>query len=257
MKPIVFEPNSFLEEVLDKYLEDKVRSLMRLGPEGQAPGLQLIPYDKWRRSKEGSVHQQLMNAYVLTIPNINARTANRIQRALQARGQELRGRPKQYDARLHDMKTQRLLRLHFLNELIAKGLGLSTEGWPPPIDFEMEASTLDSTNAMVEAKDNFDMLYRFEAWTGVRLPRIAWLVYTREDREKMAAEDPSLPRDEVDGSITLALYEELRYKFDIQTYAKEVTTPTELPLLPPLEFKFSKSSEPRGNETYISDMLSA
>lgn len=197
MKSIVFTADPAVMNELDEYMYVELRKLMKV-ENPQAKVNNVVPYEKWIATTEGRLHMQLMVRYVLQASNLDSRAVNKIQRSLQAQGRETKGRPRQYDARLHDFTINRKLRLFLLNKLVAKGLGVNTDEWIPPI--EVQDVTVPS-----EPRDVFDSLLRFEAWSNFKLPRAAWLLFTRTERLALSAEHVTRAR-EADGGISFEIY---------------------------------------------------
>lgn len=198
MKPVVFEPRLELDQLLDEYIESKLRAVLKIRPEAVSTH-NPISFEEWSQTPEGRVHMSIMHQYVFQAPNITAKSANRIQRLLQSQGQETRGRPALYDPRARDTKVLRVLKVHFLNELIAKGLGVDTSTWALPIE------DLGEIRGELPPFDTFGMLERFERWTNFSLPKAAWLLYTREDRVKAAKSAPNCRLDDK-GAMDFAEY---------------------------------------------------
>lgn len=197
MKALVFAADPLIMNELDEHIQRELRRLTKVkNPHAKVNNV--LPYEQWIQTTEGKLHMQLMVRYVLQADNLDSRAVNKIQRALQAQGRETKGRPRQYDSRLHDFTVNRKLRVFILNLLIAKGLGLSTDTWVPPIE------AIDA-HAPSEPKDAFDSLTRFEEWSNFKLPRAAWLLFTRTERLRLSAEHVTRLREE-DGGISFDIY---------------------------------------------------
>lgn len=213
MKPIVFEAYPEIAEPLEEYLQKEIRELLKL-PEGpiKSTSKRIIDYETWRNTEEGKLHLALMVKYVLQNDGISASTANEIQRRLQSQGRETRGRAKQYDSQLRSQTATRQLRLFALNRIIAKSLGIDCSKWVSPIE------VTDVTGWTVP-DDAYDSLCRFEEWSGLTLPKQAWLTYTRTERNEVAAKHPHLEKAE-DGGITLEIYKLYRLTPEIAKLTK-------------------------------------
>ena len=204
MKPIVFEAYPEIEDMLDKYISDQLRIITAVPKATPKTGSKsMIDYSNWVATQEGRLHMQLMVKYVLSAEHIDAKMANKIQRKLQSQGRESRGRPRKFDSRLHDWTTQRQLRLFILNRLLATGLGVETDEWTPP--FAEDVAMLDSTTP----DDMYHALQRFEEWSEIVLPKAAWMLYTRSERQALSATYPDLEK-EPDGGILLEEFSRLR-----------------------------------------------
>ena len=200
MKPIVFEARPEFAPLLDKYLNDKVKEvIVRPIEEPEEPPNaksrpKVLSYHDWVATEEGRIHNSLFANVILSQPDITAKVANRIQRQLRTRRSETRGRPRIYEANIYDLRIVRSLKLHFLNELVAKGLGLSTESWKLPRAVRKE-KPIDQLHIV-------DILRNFEDWTGIKLSSAVWLLYTKWQRTELAKQYPDEPRAN-DGGIEL------------------------------------------------------
>lgn len=197
MNPIVYQANPALMPTLDTYMHSELRKLTQID-DPYAKINNIIPYETWVATKEGRLHMQLMVRYVLPAANLNAKETNRIQKALQTQGRGTKGRPRKYDARLRDLTVNRQLRIYILDCLIAKALHVDTSEWEPPI-------VVDNDNKPSEPRDAYDSLCRFEEWSNFRLPRAAWLLYTRTERLALSKQYGHFEKEE-DGGISFDAY---------------------------------------------------
>ena len=213
MKPIVFEAYPEIADQLETFIQKEIRTLLKL-PDGpiKSTSKKLIDYETWRNTEEGKLHLALMVKYVLQNEGISAVTTNEIQKRLQSQGRETRGRVRQYDSQLRSQTATRQLRLFALNRIIAKALGVNCNNWFSPIE-------VTDTAAWTVPVDAYDSLCRFEEWSGLTLPKQAWLTYTRTERQEVAKEHPHLEKAE-DGGITLDIYKLYRLTPEIASLTK-------------------------------------
>ena len=213
MKPIIFEAYPEIADKLEEYMQKEIRELLKL-PEGpiKSTAKRIIDYETWRQTEEGKLHLALMIKYVLQNEGISATAANEIQRRLQSQGRETRGRAKQYDSQLRSQTATRQLRLFALNRIIAKSLGFDCSQWVSPIE-------VTDVAGWTVPDDAYDSLCRFEEWSGLTLPKQAWLTYTRTERTEASAKHHHLDKAE-DGGITLELYKLYRLTPEIARLTK-------------------------------------
>jgi len=197
MKPLVYEANPAKMPALDEHMHKELRVLMKVENPYQRVN-NVIPYDAWMATQEGRLHMQLMIRYIIQPDSAGAKEVARIQRQVQAQGRGTKGRPRQYDARLHDYTINRQLRLFIMDKLIAKALDIDTSEWVAPI------IVVDDSKPS-EPKDAYDSLCRFEEWSNFRLPRAAWVLFTKTERQELSLKHPKTPREE-DGGISFDVY---------------------------------------------------
>lgn len=199
---IVFTPNEAIDSALTKHINEQLALLLVL-PKKHKPRPKLA-YAEWAATKEGRFHSLLMTKYVFNAVHIDARSAMSIQRKLQSQGVDLRGRPPQFDPRKHNWTSKRQVRLYIMNKLLAKGLGIDTTNWPSPLTPMQQADA-----EAIEPRDTVHSLERFEKWSGLLLPRAAWLQYTLTERQALSTRHRGLAREH-DGGIALGEYLAMR-----------------------------------------------
>ena len=213
VKPIIFEAYPEIAEQLEAYMQREIRDLLKL-PEGpiKSTAKRIIDYETWRQTEEGKLHLALMVKYVLQNEGISASAASEIQRRLQSQGRETRGRTKLYDSQLRSQTATRQLRLFALNRIIAKSLGIDCSQWVSPVE-------VTDVAGWTVPDDAYDSLCRFEEWSGLTLPKQAWLTYTKTERSEASVKHPHLDKAE-DGGITLELYKLYRLTPEIAHLTK-------------------------------------
>lgn len=171
MDPILFRPAVTLEPLLKQYIETKEEEFFRLTHTTDKT-------TKLLRERELALHMTLLANYVQQDPAVTATQYELAIKRVHAKKAETRGRPAKYKLSRRNVTYSRAVRLWFLNEIIAKGLGTTFEEPMPPepvMDIEEQSATLGFA-------ETISSLLRFEEFTGYTLPRQAYVVFTREDR---------------------------------------------------------------------------
>ncbi len=200
MEKLVFQPLPQLEEaLLDLITKEEKEIIEALSAETKDK-----PLADWAKTKEGAIHSALLYNYVVVNPEISVRRTNLMFMLCARKGQDTRGRPPLGLKGRHHPKYKRALRIYVLNKILARQLNI--DPGPPP-QFGDVCPDLAKTDE--EPIECFEMLARFEEWTGYKLPHEAWVIFTREDRQKLADEATGWVEDGKQ-CMKLAEYIELR-----------------------------------------------
>lgn len=204
MEKIVFAPLPHLQDAIRTAVEQEEIKLFKVD--------ESIPQETttdWLSTAEGQVHNTLLFNYAAVDPAISVRRLNHMFALCAKKGADPRGRPPTWKRGRYHPKYRRVMRVYVLNKLLAEHLGL--DPGPPPKLIDVCPELVPEAEKDHEPIEAFEMLQRFEKWTDYKLPHQAWVIFTREDRQRLAKHvDPGSWEEEGKPTVKLADYVALR-----------------------------------------------
>lgn len=135
------------------------------------------------KTDEELLHETLLRDLPIIIPNIGGQVLRAVAKAIRPAhrvGPPFRGRPQIYAPERRDTKHVREFKVWLMNKLVAFSIGVPFDEEPPPL------SCLADDLTPVET---LSQMQRFEALSGVTLPHVYWVTYTRDNRTALRDDD--------------------------------------------------------------------
>lgn len=174
MDPIMYQPSSSVDVALSAYLDDAEEDHFRLSSV-------LDDYFKSAKDTEVAFHLNLLSLYALEDPLLDANQYALATKRVYAQRNETRGRKAKYKPSRRNPAYVRAVRLWHINKLMAKALGIVYHEPLPPEPY----SPVEETLVLQTYVETLDSIFRFEEFTGYTLPRAAYVVHTRSDRQAL------------------------------------------------------------------------
>lgn len=135
------------------------------------------------KTDEELLHETLLRDLPIIVPNIGGQVLRAVSKAIRPAhrvGPPFRGRPQIYAPERRDTKHVREFKVWLMNKLVSFSIGVSFDEEPPPL------SCLTDDFAPIET---LAQMQRFEALSGVTLPHVYWVTYTRDNRTALRKDD--------------------------------------------------------------------